>query len=170
MSGLTSFKPFLFRAYYDWFAENEFTPHILVDTRVRRVKVPPAYIRNHQIILSLAPAAVANFVIGKQGISFSARFGGVHEDVYVPFKAMKQLIAAENGWVLPIGQAFEAFDSSDDDYEDVFEEDSPSGSEEGFKFTGDDEEGSRGEHEDTRSRGQAPAFEILSDEDDRNKK
>lgn len=179
MAGMTSFKPFLFRAYYDWLVENEITPHLMVDTSVGHVKVPEAYIRNNQIVLTLAPRAVDSFSIEKQGISFKSRFGGVSEDVYIPYRAMKELIAVEKNFVLPVGQAFAAFDSDEENYDEDFD-DHASENAEGFKITKDDGEDAGGGTGEGTGKGtgpaegggaggssSGPAFEILSEDEDK---
>jgi len=109
---LTSLKPFLFTAYYEWMLENEITPHLLVDATLPKVKVPQDYVKNGSIILSLIPTAIADFKCQHNGISFKARFKGVSEDIFIPFTAMEQLIALESGSALPIGKVLEQLDLS----------------------------------------------------------
>ena len=49
MEKLTTLKPFLFQAYYNWILENKITPHLLVDCNFPGVKVPKAYVKEiHQ--------------------------------------------------------------------------------------------------------------------------
>lgn len=71
---LTSLKPHMFTAYYDWFLENEITPHLMVDVNIPGVKVPMEYVKQGCIILSLSPTAIADYQCLKSGISFKARF------------------------------------------------------------------------------------------------
>ncbi|MGN0902257.1 MAG: ClpXP protease specificity-enhancing factor SspB [Succinivibrio sp.] len=125
---LTSLKPYLFTAYYEWMVDNEITPHVLVDATVNGVRVPKEYVRDGNIILSLLPSAIAEYKCLRGGISFKARFRGVSEDIYIPYSAMQQLIAMETGAALPIGRALEQLDISNDDelYPDEgAEDDSP---------------------------------------------
>lgn len=112
MQRLSSLKPFLFNAYYSWLLDNDITPHLLIDATVPKVKVPMDYVKNGNIILSLAPAAIGDFQTLPRGISFKARFKGVAEDIFVPYIAMEQLIALETGSALPIGKALEQLDLS----------------------------------------------------------
>ena len=105
MEKLTTLKPFLFQAYYNWILENKITPHLLVDCNFPGVKVPKAYVKDGNIILSLLPEAIDGLKFQKRGISFKARFKGVSEDIFVPYVAMDQLIALETGSALPIGKA-----------------------------------------------------------------
>lgn len=104
---LTSLKPHMFTAYYDWFLENEITPHLMVDVNIPGVKVPMEYVKQGCIILSLSPTAIADYQCLKSGISFKARFKGQTEDIFIPFLAMSQLVALESGAALPIGKALE---------------------------------------------------------------
>ncbi len=124
MKSLSSFKPYLFTAYYNWLVDNGITPHLLLRTDVKGVIVPENYVRNNTIILNIAASAITNYAINARGITFRAAFRGVPKDVAVPFKAMQQLIAVETGGALPIGQALAAFDGADDEYDEE-EDDKP---------------------------------------------
>lgn len=112
---LTSLKPFMFTAYYDWFIENEITPHLMVDANIPGVKVPAEYVKDGCIILSISPSAIADYQCLKSGISFKARFKGQTEDIYIPYIAMSQLVALESGAALPIGRALEQLELGDDE-------------------------------------------------------
>ncbi len=123
MPKFSTFKPYLFNAYYNWFVDNAITPHLLVDASNEDVIVPKEHVHNNSIVLSIAPAAIADLDVKNSGISFKAMFHGHSEDVYVPYNSMMQLIAVETGGGLPIGQALEAFDirEAGDDEEDLEE-------------------------------------------------
>lgn len=128
MEKLTTLKPFLFQAYYNWILENKITPHLLVDCNFPGVKVPKAYVKDGNIILSLLPEAIDGLKFQKRGISFKARFKGVSEDIFVPYVAMDQLIALETGSALPIGKALEQLElAPDENYPDdgEMDEDAP---------------------------------------------
>lgn len=51
---------------------------------VPHVQVPMQFVKDGQIVLNIAPQAVMSFAMGKESISFSARFGGVPFQVYIP--------------------------------------------------------------------------------------
>ena len=70
---MTSNKPYLFGAYYDWISDNELTPYIVVDVSVYGVLVPMAYVNDGQITLNIASSALGGFSMGEQAIEFSAR-------------------------------------------------------------------------------------------------
>ena len=98
---MTSMKPYLIRAMYEWMADNYLTPHIVVDTEEEGVEVPEAYIRDGKIVLNIAMDAVRNLELGNEWISFSARFSGRSMMIHVPIKAVQVIYAKENGQGLP---------------------------------------------------------------------
>ena len=115
---LSSLKPYLFKAYYDWLLKNDITPHLWVDATVPKVQVPSEYVKDGSIILSLLPTAISEFICMPRGISFKARFKGVSEDIFIPYIAMEQLIALETGSALPIGKMLEQLDLSPEPEDD----------------------------------------------------
>lgn len=94
---MSSNRPYLLRAIYDWISDNDLTPYILVDAGVEGVQVPPQVIKNGQVVLNLAMRAVANLDLGNEWISFQARFSGVSQAIHVPMRAVLALYAQENG-------------------------------------------------------------------------
>lgn len=94
---MTSNKPYLIRAFYDWILDNDLTPYIAVDSNYPNVLVPEQYIDNGQIVLNIAPASVGAIAMADEVIEFSARFGGKVEHLYVPFEAVSAIYARENG-------------------------------------------------------------------------
>lgn len=102
-AALTSTKPYLVRALYEWILDNALTPHLLVDAQYPGTQVPPEFVQDGQIVLNLAPTAVRNLVIGNDRIHFGARFGGVARELSVPSEAVLGIFARENhqGMVFP---------------------------------------------------------------------
>lgn len=94
---MTSNKPYLVRAFYDWISDNQLTPYIQVDTRVLGVIVPLAYVQDNQIVLNISLSAVGNISMAGDAIVFSARFGGKLEHITVPYGAIAAIYAKENG-------------------------------------------------------------------------
>lgn len=94
---MTSNRPYLIRALYEWILDNELTPHLLVDARRKDAELPIAYVQDGKIVLNIAPSAVRGLVIGNDRIAFGARFGGVAMDVSVPVDAVIGIYARENG-------------------------------------------------------------------------
>lgn len=94
---MTSSRPYLVRAMYEWIVDNNCTPYVLVDAHAEGVQVPQQYVENGQIVLNIAPGAVASMELGNELMRFNARFGGVPTDVFVPISAIRGLYARENG-------------------------------------------------------------------------
>ncbi|WP_353571595.1 ClpXP protease specificity-enhancing factor [Candidatus Albibeggiatoa sp. nov. BB20] len=98
---MTSMKPYLIRAMYEWMADNYLTPHLVVDAEEEGVEVPDAYIRDGKIVLNIAMDAVRSLELGNEWISFSARFSGRSMMIHIPIKAVQVIYAKENGQGLP---------------------------------------------------------------------
>lgn len=94
---MISTRPYLIRAFYEWIADNNCTPHIVVNAEIEHVEVPPDFVEGGQIVLNIAMPAVHNLSLNNDAVSFQARFGGVPHNVYVPIKAVMAIYARENG-------------------------------------------------------------------------
>jgi len=94
---LSPTRSYLSRAIYEWICDHNLTPHILVDATQPYTDVPVQFIQDGQIVLNLAPHAVHRLNMGNEAITFSARFGGVSKDIYVPFSVLMGIYARENG-------------------------------------------------------------------------
>lgn len=94
---MTPSRPYLVRAIYEWLVDNDATPYILIDATNRQVRVPPQHVKDGKIVLNVAPHAVKDFFIHNEGISFSARFGGVPMMISAPMVAVLAIYARENG-------------------------------------------------------------------------
>ena len=94
---LTSNRPYLIRAMYDWISDNGLTPYLLVDARGQRVHVPPGAVKDGQVVLNVAVRAVSDLELGNHAISFLARFSGVSHQVSVPVSSVLAIYAQENG-------------------------------------------------------------------------
>ncbi len=108
---MTSNKPYLIRAFYEWIVDNNLTPYLVVNANIQGCKVPTQHIQNGQIVLNILPSAVGNMLMGNEVISFNARFGGKPFALTIPIKAVLAIYARENG----AGTMFEAEDDADDD-------------------------------------------------------
>lgn len=93
---MTSQKPYLIRAIYEWLVDNELTPYLLVSTTFEGVQVPAEYIHDDKIVLNIAPDAVRNFLTDNDWISFSARFSGKSMELFVPIAAVQAIYGKEN--------------------------------------------------------------------------
>lgn len=111
---MTSSRPYLIRAMYQWITDNGMTPHLLVDVAVDGVQVPAEHVQNGKIILNIAPMAIGSLVLADDEITFNARFSGQSMSIYIPIEAVLAVYAKENGQ----GMMFTDDDgavSSDDD-------------------------------------------------------
>jgi stringent starvation protein B len=102
MSELTSQKPYLLRALFEWCVDNGLTPYIsvVVDENTR---VPTEYVRNGEIVLNIGPLAANKLKLGNDLIEFAARFSGTARELRVPITAVTAIYARENG----VGMSFE---------------------------------------------------------------
>lgn len=96
-NGMTSSRPYLLRAMYDWISDNGLTPHVLVDATQPGVRVPPQTVKDGQVVLNIAMRAVAHLDLGNADVQFQARFGGVSQSVSFPVSAVVAVYARENG-------------------------------------------------------------------------
>ncbi|WP_455206610.1 ClpXP protease specificity-enhancing factor [Kaarinaea lacus] len=94
---MTSSRPYLLKAIYDWVVDNGLTPYLLVNANMENVIVPTEYVSNGKIILNVAPAAVNDLAIGNSEVHFNARFSGNPMYVCVPISAAMAIYAKENG-------------------------------------------------------------------------
>jgi stringent starvation protein B len=96
MAEPTSTKPYLLRALYEWCVDNGYTPYIsvVVDANTR---VPQEYVRNGEIVLNVGPLAANRLKMGNEQVEFSARFGGVAKELYIPVGQVSAIYARENG-------------------------------------------------------------------------
>jgi stringent starvation protein B len=95
--GMTSNRPYLLRAMYDWISDNGLTPYILVDAAAPGVDVPQSAVKDGRVVLNLAARAVAQLELGMDRVRFMARFSGVSRGVEAPMHAILAIYAHENG-------------------------------------------------------------------------
>jgi len=94
---MTSSRPYLIRAIYDWITDNSMTPYLLVNAKMEGVNVPHQYVENGKIVLNIAAGAVGSLSLGNESIGFNARFGGVPTELEIPVSAVMAIYARENG-------------------------------------------------------------------------
>ncbi len=111
---MTSSRPYLVRAIYQWIADNGMTPHLLVDVSVDGVQVPAEHVQNGKIILNIAPMAITGLVLGDAEITFSARFSAKSQGLYVPIEAVLAVYAKENGQGMMFSEDDGAISAADD--------------------------------------------------------
>ncbi len=94
---MTSSRPYIMRALYEWIVDNDCTPYVLVDASGEDVMVPQQFVKDDQIVLNISPGAVMDLNISNEAVVFNGRFGGVATDVFVPISAVVGIYARENG-------------------------------------------------------------------------
>ncbi len=94
---ISSNKPYLIRAIHQWLLDNNLTPHLLVNATLPNVKVPQQFVKDGHIVLNIVTHAISNLHMDNEAISFSARFSGVPESLYLPIQAIQAIYASENG-------------------------------------------------------------------------
>lgn len=94
---MTSHRPYLLRALYEWIVDNGMTPHVLVDAGQQGVRVPPHTVKDGRVVLNIAERAVAKLQMDNEGIRFTARFAGASHAVLVPIPAVLAIYARETG-------------------------------------------------------------------------
>ncbi|MDA9108823.1 ClpXP protease specificity-enhancing factor SspB [Woeseiaceae bacterium] len=90
-------RPYLIKAMIEWINDNNFTPHIMVDTLFKDVMVPVDFIHDNKIILNISYSASSNLDINLQSISFDGKFNGNSIRVFVPSLAILRVYAKETG-------------------------------------------------------------------------
>ena len=84
---MTSSRPYLIRAIYEWIADNGFTPYAIVNAEKSGVIVPSKHVKNGKIVLNISAIAVKNLRIGNDAMEMQARFSGALQHIYVPVLA-----------------------------------------------------------------------------------
>lgn len=89
-------RPYFVRAMHEWLTDNDFTPYLVVDTNYEGVVAPFEYAQNGQLVLSISYTATKDLYIDNDALSFSARFGGVSQDLWIPMGAVLGIFAKED--------------------------------------------------------------------------
>jgi stringent starvation protein B len=96
-SPMTSNRPYLIRAIYQWIDDNGMTPYVLVDASHPGVRVPPSAVKDGKVVLNIAPRAVSQLDMGNHDIRFLARFSGQSQLIELPVAAVQAIYAQETG-------------------------------------------------------------------------
>lgn len=94
---MASSQPYLIRAIYDWIADNNLTPYLLVDAENNDAVIPREFIEDGKIVLNINPNAVTDLQLGNEFIMFNARFSGKAMEISIPIVAVLAIYARENG-------------------------------------------------------------------------
>src|SRR3990167_8082814 len=101
---MTSTKPYLIRAFFDWIIDNNMTPYLAVNADWPGTHVPLQYVEAGKITLNISPTAVRDLKLGNDALHFNARFSGILTHVLVPVKAVLAIYARENGRGMVFGE------------------------------------------------------------------
>ena len=93
---MTSTRPYLIRALYEWCTDNGFTPYLAVSVN-DRVQVPREYVKDGEIVLNVSFDATTSLKLGNDYIEFKARFAGTAREIMVPVNQVIAIYARENG-------------------------------------------------------------------------
>ena len=85
---LSSSRPYLIRALYDWIVDGGEDPYVVVDCFYPGVEVPESHIKDGQIVLNLAPQALNAWEMSDFGLMFETRFGGIPTALVLPYGAI----------------------------------------------------------------------------------
>jgi stringent starvation protein B len=94
---MTSSKPYLLRALYEWILDNDMTPHLIVDAEADGLVVPPQAVQDGRVVLNISPSATRDLALENDSVSFQARFAGVSRELWIPAGAILAIYARENG-------------------------------------------------------------------------
>jgi len=97
IENMTSNKPYLVRAFYEWIVDNECTPYVVVDAYYEGSEVPQEFVNDGQIVLNMAPRAITALDMSNDLVYFNTRFSGVPTDIRFPVGAILGIYARENG-------------------------------------------------------------------------
>lgn len=96
---MSSSRPYMLRAMYQWIVDNNCTPYLLVDAGQTGVEVPTQAVKDGKVVLNMAPQAISGMDIGDDDIVFLTRFSGasMRVRVRVPMAAARAIYAQETG-------------------------------------------------------------------------
>lgn len=100
---MTPLNKYLLNAAIEWIVDNDYRPHIVVDTTVNGVAVPQDYINEDgSIVLNISPGAVRDFLVDDMSVSFDSRFNGKVERIYLPMQSIRFVTCPEESVVIPL--------------------------------------------------------------------
>lgn len=91
-----STRPYLIRAIHQWCTDQGQTPYMVVWVD-ENVQVPMEFVKNNEIVLNVAYTATQGLNIDNDWISFSARFGGVSREIWVPVGNVLSIFSRDSG-------------------------------------------------------------------------
>ena len=100
---MTSDRPYLVRAIYEWVVDNDMTPMVVV--REEGANHGTSQGKDLYTTYNISPRAVRDLVIDDQSICFDARFHGMGRQVVLDMRKVCHIYCWENdkGVVFPVG-------------------------------------------------------------------
>lgn len=92
----TSTRPYLIRAIHQWCTDQGQTPYMVVWVD-ENVQVPMEFVKNNEIVLNVGYGATQGLSIENDWISFSARFGGISREIWVPVGNVLSIFSRDSG-------------------------------------------------------------------------
>lgn len=109
VTGMTSSRPYLIRAIYDWIIDNQLTPYILVNAEYPGVEIPQEYVSAGRVILNISPESCRGLHLDNDRIVFSTRFSGLTVQLVLSPGAVLAIYAKENGRGMEFGEEDDGF-------------------------------------------------------------
>lgn len=91
-----STRPYLIRAIHQWCTDQGQTPYMVVWVD-ENVQVPMEFVKNNEIVLNVGYGATQGLNMDNDWISFSARFGGVSREIWVPVGNVLSIFSRDSG-------------------------------------------------------------------------
>ena len=107
MTSMTSNRPYLLRAMFDWIVDNDLTPYLLVNAEFPGVEVPQEHVNGGRIVLNISPKASRGLHLENDRIVFTARFSGLATQIFVNPAAVLAIYAKENGRGMEFGEDYD---------------------------------------------------------------
>ncbi len=98
---MTSNRPYLIRAIYEWVVDNDLTPMLVV--RNGGTELGTALEDDQLTVYNISPRAVRDLVIDEESIRFHARFQGVSKHIVLDVEKVARIFCKENdeGLIFP---------------------------------------------------------------------
>ena len=91
---MTSIRPCLIRAVYEWAVDNDLTPLLLVQEE--GVSQGGAQEKDQATIYNISPTAVRDLVVDEESVRFQARFQGMLRHVDLDLRTVLRVYCREN--------------------------------------------------------------------------
>lgn len=107
MATMTSNRPYLISAFYDWIVDNNLTPYLLVNAYYPGVEVPQEFVNGGRIVLNISPDSVRGLHLGHDRIVFTTRFSGQSTQISLSPGAVLAIYTKENGRGMEFTEEYE---------------------------------------------------------------